>query len=129
MAINLNPIAVILGAVGGAVETVLGMDDIPVPNSQAPVIARQVQERVEAVVRREVAPQIEHLTNSEPWYRSRVTWGVIVSMGSSALGIAGLSVDSADSAMLVEMGMAAGAFIGGAITIYGRWRARKPIGR
>ncbi len=39
--------------------------------------------RVAAGVVEAVAPIVVHATNNEPWYQSRVTWGVIVAGGCS----------------------------------------------
>lgn len=76
-----------------------------------------------------VAPQLEHAANAEPWYRSRVTIGAIVSIAIPLLGVAGVSGDVLDADQLTALLMAAGAVIGGITTLYGRWVAKAPIGK
>ena len=127
---TINPVAILMGAVGGAIETVLGSDDIPVPNAEVPTIRREVEARVEKIVRNEVAPQIEHLANAEPWYRSRVTLGAIISSVCAAIAIfTGTAIGAEDQALAVEIIAGVGVLAGNAFTAYGRWVAKKPIGR
>ena len=98
---------------------------------QAPSTIAQPQDvmPIAAAVIEAVAPQLEHATNAEPWYRSRVTIGAIVSIAIPLLGAAGISGDVIDADQLTALLVAAGALIGGIITLYGRWAARAPIGR
>lgn len=77
----------------------------------------------------QVVPIVEHVANQEPWYQSRVTWGAIVAVGAGLAGLAGYTLDAEDQAGLVNAVVGAAAVIGGLITWYGRWRAKKPIGR
>lgn len=81
----------------------------------------------EAVVR-QVVPTVLHETNNEPWYQSRVTIGAIVSIAIPLLGLFGVSTDVINGDELTAILLAAGSAVGGAITLYGRWKARKPIG-
>jgi hypothetical protein len=81
---------------------------------------------VSARVVAEVAPAIDHLTNNEDWFRSRVMLGSITAI---VAGIAGLVSE-------VKMGtfdvtVISGSIfsiLGGGFSIYGRFMSRKPIG-
>lgn len=76
----------------------------------------------------EVTAAVRHATNTEPWYQSRVTWGAIGAVALPILGILGVSSDVIEPDEFIALGMAAGTIFSGALTFYGRWRARKPIG-
>lgn len=88
---------------------------------------RAIEPIVDAVASKVTAP-ILHVTNNEPWYQSRVTWGAIVSIGTGLLGAVGVATDWLDAETAIALGMGLGSVIGGAVTLYGRWKARKPIG-
>lgn len=75
-----------------------------------------------------VTPLIDHATNSEPWYQSRVTWGAIAAIAVPLLGVVGVGSDIITAEELTVWGMAAGSAAGGVLTLYGRWRAKKPMG-
>jgi len=75
-----------------------------------------------------VAPIVAHATNTEPWYQSRVVWGAIVSALVPILGAIGVATDWIDPNTAVNTGIALGSVIGGVLTLYGRLRAKKPIG-
>lgn len=77
---------------------------------------------------KQAAPVILHATNNEEWYRSRVTWGAIASIALPLLGAFGVSTDIIDADQFVALGLALGTAAGGVFTLYGRWKARKPIG-
>lgn len=74
-----------------------------------------------------VTPAILHATNNEPWYQSRVTWGAIVSIATGVLSALGVATDWIDPDQAIALGLGVGSVVGGAITLYGRWKARKPI--
>lgn len=76
----------------------------------------------------EILPGVLHATNNEPWYQSRVTWGAIVSIGIGLLGTFGVATDWIDPDQAISLGLGVGSVIGGLITLYGRWKARQPIG-
>lgn len=122
MRLRLNPIDILSGALSGALETVIGPDE---PDS------RDAAEAVTKAVVQQVArdPAIQHMTNTEPWYQSRVTWGALVAIASSVLGIAGISLSADDQVTIINLGVAMVSAIGGFVTLYGRWAARKPLGR
>ncbi len=76
----------------------------------------------------EVADAVAHATNGEPWYRSRVTWGALVAGGASLAGAFGLTLGQEDREVLAGGLAAAGGLVGAALTLYGRWKARRPLG-
>lgn len=75
-----------------------------------------------------VVPTVLHETNNEPWYQSRVTIGAIVSVTIPLLGLLGVTTDVISGDELTSLLLAVGSAVGGAITLYGRWKARKPLG-
>jgi hypothetical protein len=113
--------SIIANLIAKAVSSAVSRPDVPASPAAIEPITREVI--------RQVQPQIEHLTNNEPWWASRVMWGVIVSVGSGLAAAAGFQLTGEDQAMAINLFMAAGTVVGGCITLYGRFRARKPIGR
>lgn len=93
-----------------------------------PVAPHNVGSVAEAVAK-QIAPQMAHEANAEPWYQSRVTIGALVSIGTGMLALFGIALSPADTELIVGVGVAAGTAIGGGITLYGRWKAKKPIGQ
>lgn len=75
-----------------------------------------------------VMPSVLHATNNEPWYQSRVTWGAIGAIALPLLGFAGVTSDIISPDEFVLGGMALGSAVSGFLTLWGRWKARKPIG-
>lgn len=96
-------------------------DNVPVSNANAPLIADKVAEAV--------APVLINKANAEPWYQSRVTWGALGSIATGLLALSGIMLTPEDTAQIVVIGTSAGALVSGVITLYGRWKARKPIGQ
>lgn len=84
--------------------------------------------QVASKVLTEVAPIVAHVTNTEPWYQSRVTWGAIIAVAGPLLSVLGVSSDILDPDLAVSISTAVVSVVGGALTLYGRWKARKPIG-
>lgn len=78
----------------------------------------------------ELGPVLANATNSEPWYQSRVTWGVIIAaLATIAKPFIGeLPIDVAQTADIANALATAGQGVGFALTLYGRWKAKKPIG-
>jgi hypothetical protein len=76
----------------------------------------------------ELEPTLMNLANQEPWYRSRVTIGAIISISVPILGAFGIATDWIDLEQATTIGIAIGTAFGGMLTLYGRWKARKPIG-
>lgn len=60
----------------------------------------------------------------KPWYLSRAVWGGIVAAAAGIGAVAGIDIDQP---ALVELLLAAGGIAGGALGIYGRLRAERPI--
>lgn len=73
-------------------------------------------------------PEAVHEANAEPWYQSRVTWGAIIAAATPAIALTGYALDAVDREIVVAGLTAAGAVFGAATTLYGRWKAKRPIG-
>jgi Na+-transporting NADH:ubiquinone oxidoreductase subunit NqrC len=84
--------------------------------------------KVATAVTKEMTAVVEHATNNEPWYQSRVTWGAVISIILPILGTLGVATDTINPDELVALCVAGGTVVGGILTLYGRWAARKPIG-
>lgn len=97
----------------------LKREDVPLP--QTAILAEQVAAKV--------APVIVNQSNQEPWYQSRVTWGALLSIATGIAALFGIVISPEDIELFIGIAMAAGTVIGGAITLYGRWKAKKPIGQ
>lgn len=105
----------------GATAAVQNPATAATPGDQ-PIITREVVKAVE--------PILAHATNNEPWYQSRVTWGAIIAAASPIVGqIVGHQFSDEEQQLAAGIATAIGAAIGGAITLYGRWKAKKPIGQ
>jgi len=89
--------------------------------------ADDVKPIIEKVAREEIAPVIEHLTNNEPFYRSRVWWGSVGSILGGAATIITMAANGVPLS-LETYGPPVGAIWGGATALWGRYAARKPIG-
>ncbi|MDP2121747.1 MAG: hypothetical protein Q8K28_17765 [Hoeflea sp.] len=68
------------------------------------------------------------MTDIKPWWQSKTLWGALVTLGSAALGLAGLDMGDADRDALIDLLTSLGAAIGGVIAIFGRIAARSRIG-
>jgi hypothetical protein len=113
--------------IAAAVITAVGDPTTPAqPSAAAPIIN---------AVTNKIAPEIIAATNNEEWYRSRVMWGSIVAIAaplvapllSWAIGETVTISDEEQDAIASALA-AAGAAVGGLFAIYGRFKARKPIG-
>ena len=80
-------------------------------------------------VAREVGSVIVNQTNNEPWWQSRVTLGALLAGAAGVAGILGYTFPEDVRGQIVDAVIAAGPIIGAAITLYGRWAARKPLGQ
>lgn len=83
---------------------------------------------VAKAVSENITPLVEHATNTEPWYQSRVTWGAIGAIMLPIAGALGVSADVISADEFVALGIAAGTVASGLLTLYGRYVARRPIG-
>lgn len=121
---TLNPVDIVFGALEGAVARMTGRSDSPLTREMAPRITRAIVEEMAA------DPAVIHAANAEPWYASRVTWGAIIAALAPLLGLVlGHAVSAEDQASLGEIAVAIGTLVGAGLTLYGRWRARAPLGR
>ena len=68
------------------------------------------------------------MTDIKPWWQSKTLWGAIVTLGSAALGLAGLDLGETDREALIELLTSLGAALGGVIAIFGRVTAKSRIG-
>lgn len=92
----------------------------PLTPAQAPVVAREI---VEHVAR---DPRVQHVTNNEPLYQSRVALGSIGTMLSSAFAVVAMLRNGIYDPELLSPPIVA--FLGGAFALYGRFVAKKPLG-
>lgn len=113
--------AILPNLVGAILGGLVQAPAVPVERQDIPVL----RPTVERIVEQEVAPVIEHLTNNEPWYQSRVTLGAIASIASGLAGIVGWQIGAEDITTIL---VSVGPIVGGALALYGRWKARKPLG-
>lgn len=120
---TLNPVDIVLGALEGAINRMVGRADNPLTADMAPRITKAIIEEVAA------DPAVIHVSNGEPWYVSRVTWGAIIAALTPILGlILGHAISSEDQASLGQIAVAIGTLAGAGLTLYGRWMARAPLG-
>lgn len=83
---------------------------------------------ITAAVLEEVAPRIEHLTNSEKWYQSRVTWGAIIIILTRLLAHFGYEIPQELHGAVLDLIIAFGPYFGAGLALWGRWVSKKPIG-
>jgi hypothetical protein len=117
--------AAVAAAVEKSIEQTARRPDVAIANENARAVAEQL---TPAIMRQAVEPVLQHLANDEPWYRSRVTWGAIISTAIPILSAVGIAVDWIDPDEAAALGVAIGTVIGGALTLYGRWKAKRPLG-
>lgn len=86
---------------------------------------------VAAKVATQVVPVVLNATNNEPWYQSRVTWGVILAAFFTILKpfTGTLPISEEQTADIVNALATAGQVVGFGLTLYGRWKAKRPIGQ
>lgn len=109
----------VINLIAASVREVANRTDTALAPMEAGPVAKAITDKI--------APAVLHATNNEPWYQSRVTWGAIISVGTGLLSVAGIATDWLDPQEAVALGVSFGTVIGGAITLWGRWKARKPI--
>jgi hypothetical protein len=63
------------------------------------------------------------MTDMKPWWQSKTLWGAIVTIVSSALGLAGFELGDMDAEALTGLLTSLGAALGGIIAIVGRLKA------
>lgn len=96
------------------------------PNDLSPsaMVSSRPDQRREIAA--EVAPVVEHLTNNEPWYQSRVTLGALGTIVTSGLAIWGLVANGLTDPQLLAPPIIA--IFTALLGLYGRWVATKPLG-
>lgn len=99
-----------------AVNTAVNDPQVPAEPAAAQAIISQLALLI---------PQILNSTNSEPWYQSRVTWGALLSLVGIILGLLGINFDVTKQTMVAALCVP---LAGAAITLYGRWKAKHPLG-
>ena len=62
----------------------------------------------------------------KPWYQSRSVWGGLAAVAAALGTLFGLDIDTP---ALTEILLALGGVIGGAVAVYGRVKAERPIRR
>jgi hypothetical protein len=76
-----------------------------------------------------ILQQILHSTNNEPWYTSRVTLGALLGIvGTVLLAFFNIDFNADAQKMALDLIVAALPVAGGLLTLYGRWKAKVPIG-
>lgn len=71
-------------------------------------------------------PVVNFTYNLEPWYKSRVTLGALITLVSVVLGgVFGVAVTDQEKDQFVYLVEAVGVAWGLGLTLYGRWRARE----
>ena len=101
-------------------------------NSPSIEITSRAVPAVTERVAREIEPTLEHLTNNEGWYRSRVAWGAILSAIGATSSLLGVSFEPELQGRVLEaimLWVAVGGLVSGPLlTLYGRYIAKKPLG-
>lgn len=107
--------------IAAAVITAVGDPNVPAqPAAAAPIIN---------AVTSKIAPEIIAATNNEPWWQSRVTLGALLAALSGILGAFGYALPAELQGDVIDLIIALGPVVGGALALYGRWVAKKPIGQ
>ncbi|KAA0970790.1 hypothetical protein FPY71_09960 [Aureimonas fodinaquatilis] len=111
--------AVIKAAVSGAASAAAS-PNIAIDRSAIQPVAETIAARME--------PIIQHVTNTEPWWRSRVTLGALLALFSGVAGTMGYVMPDELRGEVLELLVAAGPVIGGIVALWGRWVAKQPLG-
>jgi hypothetical protein len=119
--------------VGQILNGLVSSNQVPVERADAPAARPVIERAVREAVRDEMTPRLRHVTNQEPWYQSRVTWGSLISIAAGVLGIIGYAEwDERQQAERVDQIMAlvpvVMPILGGVFSLIGRWFSTKPLG-
>lgn len=68
------------------------------------------------------------MDGTTPWWQSKTIWGSAIAILASILALFGLNLDASLQSQLVDIVVAIGGVIGGALAWYGRVVATKKIG-
>jgi len=86
------------------------------------------QKEIIATVQAAAAPVVAHITNTEPWYQSRVSLGAIIAAAAGIASIFGYAFPAEMQGKVIDAVIALAPLVGGALALYGRWVAKKPLG-
>ena len=117
-------------SLASALERAVADPAVPITADAGPAAIRRAAATIsdEAVSEAGLVPILEHTTNGEAWYRSRVTWGAILSALTPLLALAGWTLTPDDREIVVGAIVGVAPLIGAGLALYGRWRASRPIG-
>lgn len=101
-------------------------DTVNQPN--VPANQDAVKPLTEAVMA-EVQPRIDHLTSQEPWYLSRVVWGVVIVVISQIVKFTGHEIPPEYHGVIITELVRLGPAIGAALAFWGSRFSKKPIGQ
>lgn len=119
---------VLADVVTDAVIRVARKAGTPLEPEVAPEVAAEVATETQSDPRlREVAAQVEHVTNNEPITQSRVSIGAIISGFAGIAGAFGIIISPEAQEQIIAVLTAIGTVAGAALTLYGRWKAKKPL--
>lgn len=68
------------------------------------------------------------MTTSKPWYLSRTIWAALITIAAAGAGLADLTIDATDKALLTDTVLQAVTALAGIVAIMGRLAARDRIG-
>lgn len=105
--------------VAAAVAATVAKPEVNADLSAVPAIVKALGPVIDAVM---------HSTNNEPFYQSRVFWGSIIALVAAVLGAFGVAFPSDLQGQVLTAVMAALALVGPLVALYGRFKAKKPIG-
>ncbi|ODN69583.1 hypothetical protein [Methylobrevis pamukkalensis] len=100
---------------------------IAAAKSTTTALDREDVAAVAAKLQEVAGPAIDHATNAEAWWRSRVTIGSIAGILSGGLGLWGLVAAGVTDPEALATPIAG--IFGGAFALWGRWAARRPLGQ
>lgn len=120
---------IVVDVIASAIQKVARDPGVPINPQEAPVVAREVAgAAIEDPRLKQLDAQVQHATNNEPAWRSRVTIGAVVAGLAGVLGAFGVVLAPEDQELIAAGLTALGTVAGAITTLYGRWKARKPIG-
>jgi choline-glycine betaine transporter len=105
--------------VAAVVATAVSKPEVRADISAVPAIVAALTPLIDAIV---------HSTNTEPFYRSRVFWGSLISLLAVVLGAFGIVFPAELQGTVLTIVMAALPLVGGILALYGRFKAKKPLG-
>lgn len=105
--------------VTAAVAATVAKPEVKADLSAVPAIVNALGPVIDAIM---------HSTNTEPFYKSRVFWGSVIALVAAALGAFGIAFPSDMQGQILTAVMAGLSLIGPIIALYGRFKAKKPIG-